>query len=215
MKVTQGFSSAIAALIALAIAPAASAAFFFSQVSNNGQADVASQFVLDVVDRSDLGAGVVGLKVSNTGPTASTIAEFHIDDVGGLFSAYHGGSSDGSPAYGNSAGVAMGPPPPGNANLADKPTGWSTDYFATADQSPAVNGVDPGEMFELRLVLAGGKTLADVSTAFGSLDLRAGIHVISIDDAGSETYVTDPNIPTPGSLALGFAGLVCTVRRRR
>ncbi len=218
MGFSTGFAGcAIGALGVLGLACSASGSFLFFQVSNNGNTPVQQQFLLDVVDRSDLGSGVVGLKVSNVGPLASTIAEFHIEDTTGLFSGYFGGSADGSPAYGTGTGIDFGPPPPGNANLPDKPSPWTTTFFATADASPAVNGVDPGESFELRLVLDGGNTLQDVDDAFSAAQARAGIHVISIEGiGGSETFVTNGQIPAPGGTALaGLAGLLVSRRRRR
>ena len=209
-------AGAIGALVTIGLAPDADASFIFVQVSNNGNTPVAQQFWLDVVDRSDLGVGVVGLKFSNTGPIASTIAEFHVDDGSDLFSGYFGGNAEGSTAYGNGAGVSMGPPPPGNGNFADAPNPWTTDFFATANASPAVNGVDPGEMFELRLVLDAGKTFNDALLATSAGILRVGVHAISIDDAGSESFVTNGQLPTPGAVSLaGLAFGLGFSRRRR
>lgn len=203
---------AIGALALGGLAPPSEGAFLFEQVSNNGQTPVAQQFSLDIVDQSGLGVGVVGLKVSNSGPIASSIATFHVDDTPGLFSGYFGPFTEGSTAFGNGAGVSMGPPPPANSNFPDAPNPWTTDYYATANSAPPVNGVNPGETFELRLVLAGGMSLQDAIDAFASGDARVGIHVIDIDDEGSESFAT----PTPGAVTLGaFALGIAGTRRRR
>jgi hypothetical protein len=160
----------------------------FSKITDNGSENVASQLILDV---NDYGSEV-GLKVSNIGPIASTVAGLYVDDGNGRLGAI----TD----YVGTGIVSFSTPPPGPGDLpSGQAVSFASDFTATADAAPAVNGVDPGEMFELKLSLAGGATAADVLDDLMSGEMTVGLHVISIGiNEGSESFIT----PTPGTLAL-------------
>lgn len=196
----------LCAVGALSLASSASASFFFTQITSNGNEAVASQLVLDVLDYGT----EVGLKVTNNGPIDSTIAAFYVDDNVGRFDAI----TD----YVGTGIVEFGPPPPGPDDLpAGDSVSFVSDFTATADPPPATFGVDPGEMFELRLSLAGGATAADVIADLTSGAMAVGLHVVSIGIVGgSESFVTQGRIPTPGAIALSVCALACLplVRRR-
>jgi hypothetical protein len=52
----------------------------------------------------------------------------------------------------------------------------------------------------------------DLSTG----EMRVGVHVVSIGTVGgSESFVTNGNIPTPGTLALTACALGCVPFRRK
>mgnify|MGYP001290197172 CR=1 FL=1 len=177
----------------------------FFQASNNGNLDVSGQMVLEI---SDLGGGVISFDLSNTGPVESTVKQFNVQDLDGLF-------ADLIAINDSPNAVAFTEDTPA-ANLAEaNGLGFVSHWGATADPPPATRGVDPGESLEYEFSLAAGKTFADVLASLGSGKLRAGLHVISIDGAGSEAYFSNPLIPTPGTLAIaGAAGLI-GIRRRR
>lgn len=200
-----GTLSAVGALTLGSIASSASASFLFSQITDNGNENVANQFVLDVIDHGS----EVGLKVTNLGPIASTIAGFYVDDDNGRFSAI----TD----YVGTGSVSFGPPPPGPDDLPNGGiVGFATDFTATADPPPATNGVDPGEMFELKLSLTGGATATDVVHDLSSGAMAVGLHVVSIGTVGgSESFVTQPFIPTPGTIVLSACAFGCVSLRRR
>ena len=197
---------ALSGIASLALCAGAAHATFvpFFQITNNGNADVSGQIILEI---TDLGGGIVSFDLSNAGPLASTFAMFNIQDNDDLFSDMT--------AVIDSAGVDFEEDaPPGNL-----PGGNSVSFVSawgsTAEPPPAQKGVDPGESVELRLSLAAGKTFADVDAAIISGALRGGVHVISIEEGGSESYVSNPPVPTPGTLALAAIGMIGAARRRR
>lgn len=200
-----GILCAIGALATGSLTSSASASYMFSQITDNGNQAIAAQLSLDVIDNGSS----VGLKVTNAGPIASTIAAFYVDDNNGRFGSIT--------AYVGTGTVNFGAPPPGPDDLPNGGSvGFATDFTATANPPPATNGVDPGEMFELRLSLTGGATLADVIADLNSGAMRVGLHVISIGTVGgSESFVNNGKIPTPGALALSACALGCVSVRRR
>lgn len=200
--------AAMAGVGALALAAGSANAVIvnFVEITNNTPDDVSGQLLLDI---NDLGGGVISFDLSNLGPLNSTVEQFNVQDLDGLF-------SDMIAVNDNPNAVAFTEDAPA-ANL---PSGNNVSFVSTwgasADPPPAQRGVDPGESLELQFSLANGKTFADVLASLGTGKLRAGLHVISIGTAEeSETYVSNPLIPTPGTLAIaGAAGLI-GIRRRR
>jgi hypothetical protein len=151
---------------------------------------------------------VISFDLSNTGPVESTVKQFNIQDLDGLFADL----------------VAVNDSPNAVSFTEDSPAanlpeanglGFVSHWGATADPPPATKGVDPGESLELQLELVNGKTFADVLASVQSGALRGGLHVISIDGEGSEAYFSNPPIPTPGTIAIGALACLAGVRRRR
>jgi len=180
----------------------------FYQITANGSVDVSGQLVLDI---TDLGGGTISFDLSNAGPLSSVITMFNIQDEDGLFSDMT--------AVINGAGVDYSEDdPPGNLPGGNS-VSFVSDWGSTANPPPAHNGVNEGEEVELRFSLASGKDWNDVLDSLGSGALRAGLHVQSIDQPTggdqSESYVSNPPLPTPGTLALAAIGLVGASRRRR
>jgi hypothetical protein len=202
------FAAGLAAIGALALSAGAAHGVMvnFFQVSNNGPEDVSGQLLLDV---TDFGGGVISFDLSNAGPVDSVITLFHIQDDGALF--------DDVVAVIDGAGVDFAEDTPPVGNLPEgNGAGFTSDWGAGATPPPAHNGVNEGEELELRLSLAPGKTFADVLASLQSGDLRAGLHVQSIGEEGaSESYISNPPIPTPGTIAIGALAGIAGFRRRR
>ena len=202
--------SALAGIAAVTLSASAAHAVTlpFFQITANGSVDVSNQLILDV---TALGGGTISFDLSNAGPLSSVITMFNIQDDDGLFSDMT--------AVINGAGVDFSEDaPPGNLPGGNS-VSFVSDWGSTANPPPAHNGVNEGEELELKFSLAGGKDWSDVLDALGSGALRAGLHVQSIDQPGggdqSESYVSNPPLPTPGALALAAIGMIGAARRRR
>ena len=196
------------AALALSAGAAQATVVTFSQITSNGSVDVSAQLILDI---TDLGGGIISFDLSNVGPLSSVITMFNLQDNSALFADMTAVISGAGVDFEEQA-------PPGNL-----PAGNTVNFISAwgskATPPPAHNGVNEGEEVELRLLLNGGKSFADVSAAIASGALRAGLHVQSIDQPGggdqSETYVSNPQLPTPGTLAIAALGGMVATRRRR
>jgi hypothetical protein len=166
---------------------------------------------------TDLGGGQALLTFSNSGPTASIIADVYIDDdasaITGIASIQNGTGVD----------FSVG------ANPANLPGGneVSPDFVAnySADANPPTgtngNGVDPGQSVGLVLNLGNGVTFAALEDAIETGTVRLGIHGQGLGaSGGSESFVNGGGgsaVPEPGAallFGLGFATVALRNRRR-
>jgi hypothetical protein len=98
---------------------------------------------------------------------------------------------------------------------------FSTDHGADRNNG-AANGVDYGELLDLRGTLTPGITFGNLIAGVShsptdTAGLRIGIHVISLPRGFSEGLITSAAVPEPGTwglMALGLGGLVLRLRRR-
>lgn len=210
-------SCLLAALAALAWSAGDATAGFtlpFTLLSANGNFGpaVAGQLFVTVDTPA---AGQVSFQFENMGPLASTIASIYVDDQGGLLQV----SPVSSVLVTNGTGVAFSADnSPGN--FPNAPAGFTEDFSASADPPPATNGVDPNEFVTLTFNLQSG-TFDDVADALGNGSLRLGLHVISLPDGQSNSYLNGspsvvpapPTVILAGLGVLGFGGLA-RLRRR-
>ncbi len=216
-----------AAAVAAAVGLAASAAYAgpiynFVQITNNGNAAVASQLSVEV---NPAGPNQVDFTFRNTGPIASVIAGVYFDDgtLLGISSVINA-----PPGVQFVAGGGPGPADLPSGNTVNFET--TAGFYANASAPPPQRGISPGEALTIRFNLIGGQTYADTlaAIALGEANwgqqvtgaLRFGLHVISIDGAGSESFVNTgtpdgPEVPLPSVAAMGLVGLAAVARRRR
>lgn len=197
------------ALVAACVQTSWGAVYGFEVLENNSPIDLAPQLYMDVTDN----VGNVTIRIGNAGPAASTIASIFFDTPSNLITLVPALSVSYSNA-GISFSVAAGGNLPGGNNV-----GFSSDGVAHAANPKPHNGVNPGEWVEFVFATNGSVVDALSSNPAG---MRVGLHVISLADGQSETYVnTRPptNVPDSAStlalLGLGLGALGFVARRRK
>jgi hypothetical protein len=187
----------------------------FTRITSNGSANPAAQLSAII---SDAGSNQVAVRFLNdvSNGMAASITDVYFDD----------GTLMGISSVTSSAGVnfSQGASPgnlPGGNNIS--PAFETTQGFS-ADSNPPItaNGVNSSsEWLDVTFNLINNKTFADTVVALGTGELRIGMHVQGIGQAGdSEGFVNTPPsvvIPLPGAAGMGIAGLlgVAAIRRRR
>lgn len=164
---------------------------------------------------SDLGGGQALLTFSNSGPTASVIADVYIDDgasaISGIASIQNG--------VGTSFSVDATPPNlPGGPEVSPA---FVADFSADANPPTGTDGygVDPGESVGLVLNLGNGVTFAALEDAIETGSVRLGIHGQALGSTGeSESFVSGGGgaVPEPGAaLLFGLGAVTIALRNRR
>ena len=184
--------------------------FGFDTVTTNSplNSTIAGQMFMDA---NVMGAGMSSVGFTNIGPLASTVTEIYFgsDEALNL-------NLDSliycSPGVDFDITGATPANPPGMNDFGN----WWTITIAAAEatQSPAQNGIDPFECLELQVSYDGSLSFSEL-IQFGQL--QVALHVISLPDGESETFVNGTEvIPEPASLVLiGVSGsLIAFVRRR-
>lgn len=206
---------------ALTAGASASITLGFAKITNNGNANVASQLSVEVGEES---ATQVFFTFTNAVGIASSITDVYFDD----------GSLLGIASISSSAGVAYNQPAsPGNlsgGNAVDFNT--TAGFSADSDSPVSPNGVDSStEWVKIIFNLINGKTYADTLAAIALANanpgvdvdggLRIGLHVQSIGTTGGSDSYVSTTVPEPTSivvwslLAGGSAGIAVARRRRR
>jgi len=186
--------------------PASAVLFGFDNISDNSgvAGTLADQLFVDV---SEAGSGQVQFKFSNDGlfvttPIPSVIAEIYWEDSGDVLS---GPSIAGSPPTSTGVEFSVLDPPPALTFPEGTNIGFDEDFGVAADSPAPEKGVDVGEM--LGVLFSGD--FAEVIAALEEGDMRIGMHLISINNDQSDSFVNDPNpIPEPATMLLVGSGLI-------
>jgi hypothetical protein len=166
---------------------------------------------------TDIGGGQALLTFSNSGPTASIIADVYIDDDAGAIT--------GIASIQNGTGVdfSVGAAPPNLPGGNEVSPAFSASFSADANPPTGTNGngVDPGQSVGLVLNLGNGVTFAALEDAIETGSVRLGIHGQGLGTSGgSESFVNGGGggaVPEPGAallFGLGFATVALRNRRR-
>ena len=208
MKIRQTIKSlllAVATLGAMALQSASASTYGFTNITNNGNSDLASQLKVEVL--------AVGTKASftfrNNVGIASSITDVYFDDVNLPGSPFLTGiefSSSLSAPSGVSFDISASP-----GNL---PSGNNVSFTAnySGDSNPAVkpNGVDSSSEWVTFLgTFASGKDFNGLIAALNSNTFRIGLHMQAIGQTGgSDSYVSAVPLPAAawlfGSALFGF-----------
>ena len=180
----------------------------FDCLTGNAPGDCAigeSQFIATL---SDQGGGVVRFHFKNLGPETSVLSEIYFDDGSllALSSVVDGPGVNFEPD--------ASPPNLPGGNTATPPFQVTQGFLAESVPSPSMNGAGPTEWVAIEFTLQGGQGIDDVIAELTNGDLRIGIHVISFDSGGSESFINVP-IPEPGTALLVATGLLALAASRR
>jgi PEP-CTERM motif-containing protein len=193
----------------------------FQNISNPGSTNAGIGEAQLSLDGVDFGTDLILLSLRNDGPNACSITDVYFDN-GGSSSCFDSivqlwDVDDYLLLLQGDTGVdfSLGANPP------DLPGGGLFGFGATAgftadsDSPTEANGVNPGEVLGIVIQLVPNKTWSDVLAAFESGTMRAGIHVQSFPDGGSEAFITNGEIPEPTTMALLGAGVLSLAMRSR
>lgn len=182
-------------------APAfATITYNFMGISNN---DAGNTAIGEAQLRMDLDAenGNVCFTFYHDGTEDATIAGVYFDDDISVL-----GSLDSLTWSSGVEFVEDGSPPVLPAGNELDPAFDVTSRF-NATPPPSDHGVDPGEWLKICYVGDYG----NVVSALGSGDLRIGLHVISFENGGSESFIL---VPAPGAIVLGSIGSLAVAALR-
>jgi hypothetical protein len=206
------FKTLLAASALALMAGGASAATVFNVTNVTGNSAVNAdagegQLFVDVLEI----LGGVSFVFRNEGPASMVISEIYFDFGS---TAYLTGGALGAASPGVVFQVGGSPPNlPGGETI-----GFTADALFTATSPPSKDGVGVPEFQTIVFSLTSGSNYGDVVTAMLSNSFRAGFHVISFENGGSESFVTSPTpvpVPAAGFLLIGALGGLAAVRRRR
>lgn len=188
----------------------------FERITNNSVADASAQLSVDITDGGD--GALLDFTVSAGPNPGANIAEIYFDDGPPVL-------FDPPPVVVSQIGASfeVGNNSPGelpSANNATPPFNTTSGLEAEADGNNAT-GVTVGDTLILKLIYAGAADFNSVLAALDSGAFRIGLHVRSLLNGQSDSFVNTPPqvVPVPAAAwlfltalgGLGFAGW----RRRR
>ena len=172
----------------------------------NSPADAAGQLSVEVTDAADGNGAIFDFRVSDGANPDANVSEVYFSDVGGLFATpieqSHITQSDGVNFVAGSANPGN---LPGGEN-ASPPFTATAGLLANANGRNQ-NGLTVGEMLAITL-LYDGSSFEHVLEAIADGSLRVGLHVRSLLNGESDSFVSTPSVvPLPATLWLFLASL--------
>ena len=208
-----GTATAAAILFSVAsVTPVSAATYNFTQITDNGDLNVAANLQADV----NLSASSAAFTFKWITSALGTIAQIYFDDDANVLASMTCCTDSGA-----SVNFAANGAPPNLPAGNDVNPDFAADFRVSADSPAPSNGVDVlGEFVTVLFSIELGKTFADVIGALNGGTLRLGMHVISINSPadGSESLVNLTPVPVPAALLLfgsAIAWLGLLARRRR
>ena len=187
----------------------------FDRITANGTYNVEDQFTLSLTSTL---ANQVSFRLENNGPLASVITSVYFDDASGPSAVLKEiDSLWGSSGVVFSLGASPGNMPGGNPIQFSATSGLTAD----ANNPKPHKGIGPGEWLTMNVELNPSATFLDVAAAISNGDLRFGMHVQSLPDGASDSFVNfvtpfdSPEVITPvedpvlvpdGGSAIAFLG---------
>lgn len=207
----QIIKSATLAFVMLLALPSLAATYSFSKITNNGSTDVASQLVMDVTQS---GAGALFTFYNNVG-IASSITDIYFDQGNSnLFSSIVMFNDSG---LGVSFDSSASP-----ANLPSGNTiGFTSDFSGDSNSPVMSKGVNVlGEWVSFMGTLGSGMSFEGLLASLANGEFRVGLHVQSILNGYSDSFVNNPpaHTPLPGAVWLlgsALAGFGVVTKRRK
>ena len=183
----------VAALSAISAAPAS--AFSFGNIAGGDTPGDAYQnsFTFDVIDE---GLSKVVFNIKNWGNAAAPnmfIRQVYFDDNGYLSNPVFNVNNVGTVEFG---------PGNGNGQLPQGGNNFTTDYYFSREEPGNAKGIQAGETLGMRF----NGNYANIVSALNTGALRLGIHVQSLPNGASDSYISTNTQDTPEPLTMLAAG---------